>query len=55
MALEYAGADDAFVRRALDAYGWDDRSDLAPITAAHEVYGEIWAAYEAQRQGGTAE
>jgi hypothetical protein len=48
MALEHAGADDEFVRRALDAYGWgDDASELTPFTEAHEVYGEIWRRYRA--------
>jgi hypothetical protein len=45
MALEDRGADPAFVRRTLDAYGWDHTQDLAPFTAAHELYGEIWRAY----------
>ncbi len=45
MALEFAGADATFVRRALDAYGWGDAEDLAPFTEAHEVYGEIWQMY----------
>lgn len=45
MALEDRGADPAFVRRALDAYGWDHDQDLAPFTAGHELYGEIWRAY----------
>lgn len=45
MALERAGADEAFVRRALDAYGWDHAEDLAPFTEAHEIYGEIWETY----------
>ncbi len=45
IALENAGADPAFVRRALDAYGWDDARDLTPFTAAHEVYDEIWRRY----------
>lgn len=49
MALEQAGADDAFVHRALDAYGWDDPRDLAPFTEAHEVYGEIWRRFTATR------
>jgi hypothetical protein len=47
MALEDRGADDAFVRRALDAYGWGDPAELAPFTAAHELYGEIWRMYVA--------
>jgi hypothetical protein len=50
MALEDRGADAAFVRRALDAYGWGDREELAPFTAAHEVYGEIWQAYDRRRR-----
>jgi Ser/Thr protein kinase RdoA (MazF antagonist) len=45
MALEDRGADQAFVGRALDAYGWGDREDLGPFTEAHELYGEIWRAY----------
>ncbi|MGH2937900.1 MAG: phosphotransferase [Solirubrobacterales bacterium] len=45
MALEGRGADEAFVRRALEAYGWDPAQDLAPFTEAHEVYGEIWQMY----------
>jgi hypothetical protein len=47
MAMKGAGADDAFVRRALDAYGWDDPQNLAPFTEAHEIYGEIWRMYRA--------
>lgn len=50
MALEHRGADPTFVRRALDAYGWTDTDDLAPFTEAHELYGEIWSAYDAQRR-----
>jgi Phosphotransferase enzyme family len=50
MALEDRGAEAAFVRRALDAYGWGDRSELAPFTAAHELYGEIWQSYDRQRR-----
>lgn len=45
IALEDRGADQAFVGRALDAYGWGDREELAPFTEAHELYGEIWQAY----------
>jgi hypothetical protein len=45
MAMEGRGADAAFVRRALDAYGWDHDADLAPFTEAHEIYGEIWQLY----------
>jgi hypothetical protein len=47
MALEDRGADAAFVRRTLDAYGWDSAEDLAPFTTAHEIYGEIWQLYVA--------
>jgi phosphotransferase family enzyme len=50
MALEARGADGAFVRRALDAYGWDDARELAPFTKAHQLYGEIWGAYDKQRR-----
>ncbi|HVX32188.1 MAG TPA: aminoglycoside phosphotransferase family protein [Solirubrobacterales bacterium] len=45
MALEDRGADPAFVRRALDAYGWNHDEDLSAFAAAHEIYGEIWQAY----------
>ena len=50
ISLEARGADPAFVARALAAYGWDDRRELDPFTAAHEVYDEIWRLYELQRQ-----
>jgi hypothetical protein len=49
-SLRFEGADDAFVDRALRAYGWDDRDALAPFIAAQEIYGEIWRAYDAQRR-----
>ncbi len=45
MALEDRGAEPAFVRRALDAYGWDHTQDLTDFAAAHELYREIWRAY----------
>jgi hypothetical protein len=45
MALERSGADADFIHRALDAYGWDHEQDLAPFTAAHELYGEVWQLY----------
>lgn len=45
MAMEDRGADADFVRRALDAYGWDHEEDLTAFTDAHEVYGEIWRRY----------
>lgn len=47
MAMEDGGADDDFVRRALDAYGWDHDEDLTDFTEAHEIYGEIWRRYSA--------
>jgi aminoglycoside phosphotransferase (APT) family kinase protein len=50
MSLEWRGADDAFVDRALDAYGDLDREELAPFTAGHQLYDEIWSAYDAQRR-----
>lgn len=50
MSLEYQGADMAFVASALDAYGWDDERELAPFVEAHDVYGEIWQLYDAQRR-----
>jgi hypothetical protein len=50
IGLEASGADPAFVARALDAYGWDDSRELAPFTAAHRVYDEIWQLYDAQRR-----
>jgi Ser/Thr protein kinase RdoA (MazF antagonist) len=49
MALEDRGADAAFVDDALAAYGWNEVEELAPFTAAHEIYGEIWRAYDVQR------
>jgi aminoglycoside phosphotransferase len=49
-SLEARGADPAFVARALDAYGRIDRRELAPFTAAHDVYDEIWRLYDAQRR-----
>ena len=50
ISLEARGADPAFLARALDAYGWDDKRELAPFTAAHNVYDEIWRLYNAQRR-----
>ncbi|HET9198673.1 MAG TPA: aminoglycoside phosphotransferase family protein [Solirubrobacterales bacterium] len=50
MSLEFTGADSAFVRRALDAYGFGDRRELAPFAEAHELYDEIWQLYDAQRR-----
>jgi hypothetical protein len=51
ISLEARGADPAFVARALDAYGGVDRRELAPFTAAHDVYDEIWGLYDARRRG----
>ncbi|MBS1878592.1 MAG: aminoglycoside phosphotransferase family protein [Actinobacteria bacterium] len=51
MDWEYHGADSDLVRRALDAYGWGEREELEPFIPAHEVYGEIWRLYDAQRRG----
>lgn len=45
MAIEDRGADGDFVRRTLDAYGWDHDEDLTAFTEAHEIYGEIWRRY----------
>jgi hypothetical protein len=50
ISLEWRGADDAFVDRALDAYGGLDGEALAPFTAGHQLYDEIWSAYDAQRR-----
>jgi aminoglycoside phosphotransferase (APT) family kinase protein len=50
ISLEWRGADDAFVDRALDGYGGLDREALAPFTAGHQLYDEIWSAYDAQRR-----
>jgi Ser/Thr protein kinase RdoA (MazF antagonist) len=51
ISLEWRGADDAFVDRALEAYGGLDRDELAPFTAGHALYDQIWGAYDAQRRG----
>lgn len=53
ISLEARGADSAFVARALDAYGWVDKQELAPFAAAHNVYDEIWRLYDAQRRNST--
>lgn len=50
VSLEACGGDSAFVARALDAYGRIEARELAPFTAAHEVYDEIWRLYDAQRR-----
>lgn len=49
MSLEMSGADAAFVERALSAYGGIERRGLEELSAAHDVYGEIWQLYDAQR------
>jgi hypothetical protein len=49
MSLRTRGASASFLRRMLDAYGWGDEQELAPFTAAHAVYGEIWQMYDRQR------
>lgn len=48
MSLEFSGADPAFVRRMLGAYGWGDERELQPFRQAQEVYDEIWQLYRAQ-------
>ena len=50
VSLRARGADSAFVTRALEAYGWAEKRDLAPFIAAHDVYGEIWQLYVGQRR-----
>jgi hypothetical protein len=49
MSLEANGADSEFVERALQAYGDVGKRDLVPFIAAHDLYGEIWRLYDAQR------
>ncbi len=51
MSLEWRGADADFIARVLDAYGGVESHELAPFTAAHQVYDEIWQAFDAQRRG----
>lgn len=50
MSLRSRGASPAFVRLALDQYGWGDERELAPFIAAHEVYDGIWRLYDSQRR-----
>jgi aminoglycoside phosphotransferase (APT) family kinase protein len=50
ISLRSRGRDERAVRRLLDAYGWPDERSLAPFTALHVVYGEIWRAYDRQRR-----
>ncbi|HWH19688.1 MAG TPA: aminoglycoside phosphotransferase family protein [Solirubrobacterales bacterium] len=51
MSLKWLRVDEDFVDRTLDAYGGLDREELALFRAAHELYDEIWSAYDAQRRG----
>jgi Ser/Thr protein kinase RdoA (MazF antagonist) len=51
ISLQWRGADDAFLDRVLEAYGGLDREALAPFTVGHELYDEIWSAYDVQRGG----
>ena len=53
-SLRSEGGDEAFVVRALRAYGWEDRAALTPFIVAQDVYGEIWRAYDAQRRAAPA-
>ncbi|HKO38556.1 MAG TPA: aminoglycoside phosphotransferase family protein [Solirubrobacterales bacterium] len=50
ISLEARGANPDFVDRTLEAYGGVDKRELAPFTAAHHVYDEIWGLYDAQRR-----
>jgi Ser/Thr protein kinase RdoA (MazF antagonist) len=49
-SLRGRGADTRCVHAMLDAYGWNDRRELAPFLAAQDVYGEIWRMYDRQRR-----
>jgi hypothetical protein len=49
MSLRARGADSKFIARTIDAYGWLDQRELAPFTEAHELYGQVWGSYVAQR------
>ncbi|HEY1778556.1 MAG TPA: aminoglycoside phosphotransferase family protein [Solirubrobacteraceae bacterium] len=50
MSLRARGADASFVARALEAYGWGEEQELLPFVPAHDLYGEIWQLYDAQRR-----
>lgn len=50
ISLEHRGADPDFVARALAAYGGISAAELAPFSAAHAVYDEVWGLYDAQRR-----
>jgi hypothetical protein len=49
-SLRISGASVRFVRKMLNAYGWDDEQELAPFIAAQDVYYEIWQMYDRQRR-----
>ena len=49
-SLAQRGASPGFVREALDHYGWGDEAELAPFSAVHAVYDEIWRLYDRQRR-----
>lgn len=49
MSLRARGAEPIFVARVLDAYGWLDERALAPFAEAHDLYGQLWSSYVAQR------
>jgi hypothetical protein len=34
----------------LDAYGWLDEREVAPFMEAHDLYGQLWRLYDAQRR-----
>ncbi len=48
MSLEFSGADVAFVRRMLAAYGWEAERELQPFREVQELYDEIWQLYHGQ-------
>ncbi len=49
-SLRGHGADSAFTRRVLDAYGGLDEQALIAFVAADDLYGEIWHLYDTQRR-----
>lgn len=53
MSLRSRGATPAFVREALDHYGWSDESELEPFMPAHDIYDDIWRLYDRQRRTAT--
>ncbi len=50
ISLRDHGADSEFIARVLDEYGWADARALTPFLKAHDLYGEIWRLYDAQRR-----